>query len=78
MSCPFKNPEGAVFTTVPRVRLSYCKWNLPVLSGCQSLGLRDPTLDEDLLPWGDSRSTPRSMSALERNPQVLAPTDTRS
>ena len=24
----------------------------------------------DLLPWGDSRSTPRSMSALERNPQV--------
>ena len=42
MSCPFKNPEGAVSTTVPRVRLSYCKWNLPVLSGCQSLGLRDP------------------------------------
>ena len=26
--------------------------------------------DEDLLPWRDSRSTPRSMSALERNPQV--------
>ena len=25
-------------------------------------------------PWGDSRSTPRSMSALERNPQELAPT----
>ena len=24
--------------------------------------------------WGDSRSTPRSMSALERNPQVPAPT----
>ena len=33
-----------------------------------------PTRDEDLLPWGDSRSTPRSMSALERNPQVPAPT----
>ncbi|KAI4551195.1 hypothetical protein MJT46_017447 [Ovis ammon polii x Ovis aries] len=30
--------------------------------------------DEDRLPWGDSRSTPRSMSALERNPQVPAPT----
>ena len=26
------------------------------------------------LHWGDSRSTPRSMSALERNPQVPAPT----
>ena len=33
-----------------------------------------PTRDEDRLPWVDSRSTPRSMSALERNPQVLAPT----
>ena len=33
-----------------------------------------PTRDEDLFPWGDSRSTPRSMSALERNPQVPAPT----
>ena len=33
-----------------------------------------PTRDEDLLPWGDSRITPRSMSALERNPQVPAPT----
>ena len=31
-----------------------------------------PTRDEDLLPWGDSRSTPRSMSALQRNPQVPA------
>ncbi|KAI4561498.1 hypothetical protein MJG53_016552 [Ovis ammon polii x Ovis aries] len=28
--------------------------------------------DEDRLPWGDARSTPRSMSALERNPQVPA------
>ena len=27
-----------------------------------------------LTPWGDTRSTPRSMSALERNPQVPAPT----
>ena len=33
-----------------------------------------PTRDEDGLHWGDSRSTPRSMSALERNPQVPAPT----
>ena len=33
-----------------------------------------PTRDEDRLPWGDFRSTPRSMSALERNPQVPAPT----
>ena len=33
-----------------------------------------PTRDEDCHPWGDSRSTPRSMSALERNPQVPAPT----
>ena len=32
------------------------------------------TRDEDCLPWGDSRSTPGSMSALERNPQVPAPT----
>ena len=31
-----------------------------------------PTRDEDCRPWGDSRSTPRSMSALERNPQVPA------
>ena len=29
-----------------------------------------PTRDEDGLHWGDSRSTPRSMSTLERNPQV--------
>ena len=36
--------------------------------------LHDPIRDEDLLPWGDSRSSPRSMSALERNPQVPAPT----
>ena len=33
-----------------------------------------PTRDEDGLPWGDFRSTPRSISALERNPQVPAPT----
>ena len=33
-----------------------------------------PTRDEDTLPWGDSRSTPRSMSAMERNPQIPAPT----
>ena len=32
-----------------------------------------PIRDEDLLPWGDSRSTPRSMSALKRNPQFPAP-----
>ena len=33
-----------------------------------------PSRDEDCRPWGDSRSTARSMSALERNPQVPAPT----
>ena len=33
-----------------------------------------PTRDEDCLPWGDSRSTPRSMSPLVMNPQVPAPT----
>ena len=32
-----------------------------------------PTRDEDLLPWGDSRGTPRSMSSLERKSQVPAP-----
>ena len=33
-----------------------------------------PTRDEDCLSWGDSRSNPRSMSALQRNPHVPAPT----
>ena len=33
-----------------------------------------PHSDEDGLPAGDPRSTQRSMSALERNPQVPAPT----
>ena len=33
-----------------------------------------PTQVEDSLSWGDSRNTPRSMSALERNPQIPAPT----
>ena len=36
--------------------------------------VHSPTRDEDLRPWGDSRSPRRSMSALERNPQVPAPT----
>ena len=31
-----------------------------------------PTRDEDGLPWGDSRMSSRSMSALERNPHVPA------
>ena len=35
--------------------------------------VHDLTRDEDWLPWGDSRSTPRSMSALERKPQVPPP-----
>ena len=35
--------------------------------------VHDPIRDEDLLPCGDSRSTPRSMSAVERNPLVPAP-----
>ena len=33
-----------------------------------------PIRDEDLLPCEDSRSTPRSMLTLERNPQVPGPT----
>ena len=33
-----------------------------------------PSRAEDSLPRGDSRITPRSMSALERNPQVPGPT----
>ena len=33
-----------------------------------------PTQVEVSLSWGDSRNTPRSMSALERNSQVPAPT----
>ena len=33
-----------------------------------------PHSRRELAPWGDSRSTPRTMSSLERNPQVLAPT----
>ena len=33
-----------------------------------------PTRDEDRLHWGDSRSTRRSISALQRNPQDPAPT----
>ena len=33
-----------------------------------------PTQVEDSLSWEDSRNTPRSMSALERNAQVPAPT----
>ena len=33
-----------------------------------------PTRDDERLPCGDSRSSPRSMSALEMNPQVPAPT----
>ena len=36
--------------------------------------LHAPTREEVCLPWGDSRSTPRSMTALERNAQVPAPT----
>ena len=31
-----------------------------------------PKSKRGLTPWGDSRSTPRSISALERNPQVPA------
>ena len=33
-----------------------------------------PIRDEDLLPCEDSKSTPRSMSTVERNPQVPGPT----
>ena len=34
--------------------------------------VHSPTRDEDLRLWGDSRSPRRSMSALERNPQIPA------
>ena len=37
-----------------------------------------PTQEEDSLSWEDSRNTPRSMSALERNPQVPARLHSRS
>ena len=37
-----------------------------------------PTRDEDWLPCGDSRITPRSMSAQENNPQVPARLNTRT
>ena len=40
----------------------------------RKLHVHAPTRDEDRLPWGDCRSTPISMSALERNAQVPAPT----
>ena len=33
-----------------------------------------PTGDEDSLPWGDFRSTPRALSALQRNSQFPTPT----
>ena len=33
-----------------------------------------PHSGRGVTPWGDSRCSPRSMSALERNPQVPAPT----
>ena len=36
--------------------------------------MQAPTRDKDRLPWGDSRSTPRFMSVLERKPQEQAPT----
>ena len=36
--------------------------------------VHDPIRDEDLLPWGDSRRTPRSIAVLERNPQIPGPT----
>ena len=41
---------------------------------CRKAHVHSPIRDEDLHPWGDSRSTPRSKSAMERNPQVTAPT----
>ena len=46
---------------------------LPLQLG-RKLHLHDPNGDEYSLPWGDSRCTPRSMSARERNLKVPAPT----
>ena len=36
--------------------------------------VHNPTGDEDSLPWGDFRSTPRAMSALQGNSQFPTPT----
>ena len=58
-----------------RYPLNYVKGSLTLLLQLGTKAhMHAPTRDEDRLPWVDSRSTPRSMSALERNPQVLAPT----
>ena len=40
----------------------------------RKLHVQAPTRDEDRLPWGNSRSTPRFMSVLERKTQEPAPT----
>ena len=40
---------------------------------CRKAHVHSLIRDQDLLPSVDSRSTPRSMSAMERNPQVTAP-----
>ena len=60
-----------------------CKATYPLIQAMGSVTLllplwrkahvHAPIRDEDLVPWGDSRSTPRSRSALERNPEVPAP-----
>ena len=46
----------------------------PLLLIWRKAHVHAPIRNEDLLPWGDSRSTPRSMSAQERNPKVPGPT----
>ena len=51
--------------------LIHAKGNLTLLLQIvRNSHMHAPTGEEDWLPWGDSRSTPRSMSALERHPQV--------
>ena len=52
--------------------LNHAKGSVTLLQLGRKAHVHAPTRDEDGLPWGDSRSTPRSMSALERNPQVPA------
>ena len=51
-----------------------CAWILTLLLPFWSKAhVHAPSRDEDLLLWGDARSTPRYMSALERKTHVPAP-----
>lgn len=78
-------------TTVPRVRLSYCKWNLPVLSGRRSPGALRPSCTRGRAVYGQAWSRLRPLpsrgacpalvvcmsSLATRSPTWLKPVDTR-